>query len=60
MARRSKAGTDFEAAVRGVEDGSTIAFGGCARSGPPFSLAAPPPRQGTKRWTRCVRLPLHR
>lgn len=49
MTRRSKVVADFDAAVAGIADGSTIAFGGFALPGSPFNLTAALLRQGAKR-----------
>lgn len=49
MARRSKVVANFDEAVAGIADGSTIAFGGFALPGSPFNLTAALLRQGAKR-----------
>jgi 3-oxoadipate CoA-transferase alpha subunit len=53
MARRSKIVESFDAAVAGIPDGATIAFGGFALPGAPFNLTAALLRQGAKRLT-CI------
>jgi acyl CoA:acetate/3-ketoacid CoA transferase alpha subunit len=49
MGKRSKVVDSFDDAVAGIEDGSTIAFGGFALPGSPFNLTAALLRQGAKR-----------
>ncbi|MBR0679182.1 3-oxoacid CoA-transferase subunit A [Roseomonas eburnea] len=53
MTRRNKVVADFDAAVAGIPDGATIAFGGFAQPGVPFNLIAALGRQGAKRLT-CI------
>jgi 3-oxoadipate CoA-transferase alpha subunit len=53
MARRSKIVESFDAAVAGIQDGATIAFGGFALPGAPFNLTAALLRQGARRLT-CI------
>jgi 3-oxoadipate CoA-transferase alpha subunit len=53
MAKRSKIVESFDAAVAGIADGATIAFGGFAQPGVPFNLIAALQRHGAKRLT-CI------